>query len=375
MSGEDLSLHTERTYLDGTTDLNFSRGKPFAAHGGQLRKRSSVALQCLTGTMSPHVHPGTTLSSRVGTLVCCNGARSHCVPANNLPDSVGPALRALRRCRALRGRRSGAAGLSDRRPPRTTKNVPWLPICASTVRRLEDEEDGKDSDQTTDSTSSARSFSALIRHGSQESVNGPDADTPETSWAVYRRVDAKLGADFTLSPPPCTHLIYAFALIKEGVIEPFDALVDLDGDGQYGGYQKFNLITKSAKPVTTLLAVGGWNAGSQAFSDMAMDPDTREEFGKQAVTYLRRHGFQGLDIDWEYPRTVRARVQKTGRTFRYCYRRLEDEEDGKDSDQTTDSTSSARSFSALIRHGSQESVNGPDADTPETVINLHTVSK
>ncbi|OWA53603.1 Chitotriosidase-1 [Hypsibius exemplaris] len=121
------------------------------------------------------------------------------------------------------------------------------------------------------------------------------------SWAVYRRVDAKLGADFTLSPPPCTHLIYAFALIKEGVIEPFDALVDLDGDGQYGGYQKFNLITKSAKPVTTLLAVGGWNAGSQAFSDMAMDPDTREEFGKQAVTYLRRHGFQGLDIDWEYP--------------------------------------------------------------------------
>ncbi|OWA53600.1 RING finger protein 157 [Hypsibius exemplaris] len=55
-----------------------------------------------------------------------------------------------------------------------------LPICASTVRRLEDEEDGKDSDQTTDSTSSARSFSALIRHGSQESVNGPDAATPET---------------------------------------------------------------------------------------------------------------------------------------------------------------------------------------------------
>jgi GH18 family chitinase len=63
------------------------------------------------------------------------------------------------------------------------------------------------------------------------------------SWAVYRRIDAKLGADFTVNPPPCTHLIYAFAILKDGLIDSFDPLVDLDGDGQYGGYQKFNLIT------------------------------------------------------------------------------------------------------------------------------------
>ena len=56
-----------------------------------------------------------------------------------------------------------------------------------------------------------------------------------------------LGADFSVDPPPCTHLIYAFAVIKDGVLDAFDPLVDLDGDGQYGGYQKFNLITVCPK--------------------------------------------------------------------------------------------------------------------------------
>lgn len=51
-------------------------------------------------------------------------------------------------------------------------------VRAKTTKRMDEEEDGKDSDQTTDSASSARSFNVLLRHGSQESVNEADLETP-----------------------------------------------------------------------------------------------------------------------------------------------------------------------------------------------------
>ena len=60
-------------------------------------------------------------------------------------------------------------------------------------------------------------------------------------------------------------------------------------------------LQKTNRGIKTLLAVGGWTAGSREFSDMASTPETRELFAQQAVTFLRQHGFQGLDIDWEYP--------------------------------------------------------------------------
>ena len=51
----------------------------------------------------------------------------------------------------------------------------------------------------------------------------------------------------------------------------------------------------------TLLAIGGWNEGSQRFSKLVADPDARQNLVKSAVKYLRQHNFDGLDLDWEYP--------------------------------------------------------------------------
>ena len=41
--------------------------------------------------------------------------------------------------------------------------------------------------------------------------------------------------------------------------------------------------------------------GSGPFTRMVASPSVRQKFATQAVKFLRDHGFDGLDLDWEYP--------------------------------------------------------------------------
>lgn len=49
-----------------------------------------------------------------------------------------------------------------------------------------------------------------------------------------------------------------------------------------------------------LLSVGGW-IWSNRFSDLAATPAARQAFIASALELVRRHGLDGVDIDWEHP--------------------------------------------------------------------------
>ena len=51
----------------------------------------------------------------------------------------------------------------------------------------------------------------------------------------------------------------------------------------------------------TLLAVSSWNLASAPFTKMVATAESRQDFADHSVTFLKSRGFDGLDLDWEYP--------------------------------------------------------------------------
>ncbi|KAK8374965.1 hypothetical protein O3P69_011312 [Scylla paramamosain] len=105
-----------------------------------------------------------------------------------------------------------------------------------------------------------------------------------------------------LDPFACTHYLYAFAGINpDNTIKVNDPWADLCTGGGLCGYKKFTDMKNKNAGLLTLLSVGGWNVGSPAFSVMAATAATRSVFIMSAISTLRAHNFDGLDVSWTYP--------------------------------------------------------------------------
>jgi len=114
-----------------------------------------------------------------------------------------------------------------------------------------------------------------------------------------------------IDPHLCTHLNYGFANINNQTWEivAYDPWFDLspsdpgcDGDHcHYDSYRRFNQLKQQNPQLKTLLSIGGWNAGSESFSVMAADPAKRAKFISSSVHFATNFGFDGIDLDWEYP--------------------------------------------------------------------------
>ena len=155
------------------------------------------------------------------------------------------------------------------------------------------------------------------------------------NWAQYRQAGGKF-FPAQINPSFFTHINFAFGLFGfvTWSVDPTPTRTGpqrLTGDytiqpvewnDQTVLYPALQALKQQNGNLKTLLSIGGWSMNScsdtpnpgnehpygpytcQLFSQMAADPNGRTQFINSAIAYAEKYGFDGIDIDWEYPSYV-----------------------------------------------------------------------
>ncbi|KAF7153767.1 hypothetical protein RHSIM_Rhsim01G0038600 [Rhododendron simsii] len=97
-----------------------------------------------------------------------------------------------------------------------------------------------------------------------------------------------------------THLYYAF-LVPSNVTFRFEV-----SSSEAPTLLNFtSTIRKKNPPAKTLFSVGGGGEGPAIFSRMASSSSSRKSFIDSSIEVARKYGFDGVDLDWEFPQDAK----------------------------------------------------------------------
>ncbi|KAF5678234.1 hypothetical protein FCIRC_6517 [Fusarium circinatum] len=98
-----------------------------------------------------------------------------------------------------------------------------------------------------------------------------------------------------------THINFAFATIDPKTFE-----IKPDKESDIRMYKRLTELKRRDPELKVYIAVGGWTFNdpgptASTFSDLAASLPRQRAFMKSLVSFMSTYGFDGLDLDWEYP--------------------------------------------------------------------------
>ena len=116
------------------------------------------------------------------------------------------------------------------------------------------------------------------------------------NWAQYR------SAPYTYTPQNLSpivdkldRLMYSFFFFNN----MFEIYTLEDKDDEF--IEEIVAYKESNPNLKVIASIGGWNFHSSLFSDMVGSPASRSAFITSLEKFMDKYGFDGVDIDWEYP--------------------------------------------------------------------------
>lgn len=120
------------------------------------------------------------------------------------------------------------------------------------------------------------------------------------NWAWYRDAAGKFLPE-DLDADMCSHINFAFAILDPNTLtlKSSDPWADIDNKF----YQRINALKSKNPNLKVLISLGGWtDSAGNKYSRLVSNPSSRLNFNQKVIEFLTEHKFDGLDIDWEYPK-------------------------------------------------------------------------
>ncbi|EAW15054.1 glycoside hydrolase family 18 protein [Aspergillus clavatus NRRL 1] len=121
------------------------------------------------------------------------------------------------------------------------------------------------------------------------------------SWSARKSCHKVAPTDLPLDA--LTHVNFAFAYIEPSTYQ----VVTMDGSTPASLFQDTTNLKSIKQDIKVFVSIGGWTFSDNdtstqpLFGEIAADATKRQTFADNVVHFMKQYGFDGVDIDWEYP--------------------------------------------------------------------------